>query len=474
MTASSSPNPTPSVLAADVDPAQLARIERCTFGFTKDEWTLAGKLGPDAYVEHHLAPAAIDDSSLDARLALLPTLPMSPPQAQAIAAQHFAVQELKHAALLRAVYSRRQLYERVVEFWTDHFNVFIKDGTVRMLKPTEDREVIRKHALARFEDLLRASMRSAAMLAHLDNDQNGKDGPNENYARELMELHTLGVDGGYSESDVQEAARCLTGWTSWPYTTPLFGTFAFDPATHDLGAKQVLTHAFPAGQGIEDGEHLADLLLAHSALPRFVSRKLARHLLRYEPSPALIDQLVLSWQQTGGQVKPLIRIILGTATFASEKPWLARKLKRPFHFVASLLRALRAEIATPPNIVSATPLTQELRKLGHEPYDWPTPNGYPDTETAWGSSLLARWSFASRLLRGEIEGVSIDPGQIVNSLVATGATSIGSALDRLLTGGRMRDAERRVLDAYCGGSTRWGRIAETIALGASCESFQRH
>lgn len=467
---------TPVLQDAAVDPALLALIERCSFGYTRRELELALLLGPTGYVEYHLAPEAIDDSDLEARLAPLPTLAMTPQQLAMDAGTHHPVQELKHAALLRAVYSKRQLFERVVEFWTDHFSIYIKDGSVRMLKPTDDRDVVRKHAFGRFADLLRASMHSAAMLMYLDNDENRKDGPNENYARELMELHTLGVDGGYQESDVKEAARCLTGWRFLPLGSGSFGTFAFAAEDHDDGPKQVLQHVFPGSNGIKDGEDLAALLIAHPATPRFVGAKLARFLLRAEPSAALIDQVVAVWHATGGNVRALVRTILSPAALAAEQPWLHRKLKRPFHFAVSLLRVLGAELPLPPTLLQPGPLTEELRILGQEPFEWPTPNGYPDLESTWGSTLLARWSFASRLLAGEMAGASIDPNALLVALAGTGAAGWGHALDVLLTGGRMTRRERRLLDGYgaAAGLGVWQDAAERLALAASTESFQRY
>jgi uncharacterized protein (DUF1800 family) len=468
---------TPATISTDVKHTLLrALVERCTFGYTHAEYELAKSLGPRGYVEFHLAKDAIDDSALDADLATLPTLWWTPQQTADHVATNHPVQELKHASILRAVHSRRQLFERVVEFFTDHFNVYIKDGSVRMLKPTDDREVIRRHAFGSFSDLLRASMRSAAMLMHLDNDENSKDGPNENYARELMELHTLGVDGGYTETDVKEAARCLTGFGFWPLGSGAFGSFQFWPAKHDPDAKLVLGQSFPAGLGIADGDRLADVLLAHPSTPRFVSRKLARHLLRYEPAAKTVDAAVAAWTATDGDLRAVIRVLLAERTLLDEQPWAHRKVKRPMHFVASLLRAVGAKVTMPASLMTPGPLTQELRVLGQEPYDWPTPNGYPDLASAWGSALYARWSFASRLLAGSLAGVVVDPAIVLARLAATGETTPGAAVDVLLTGGRFTAAERRAIDDFAASvaAPQWPEVAEWIALGASSRSFQQY
>jgi uncharacterized protein (DUF1800 family) len=465
----------PQVIVANQQDVMLrAIVERCTFGFTLTEWALAKALGPSGYVEYHLAADMIDDSALSAKLQGLPSLGWSPQETLAHTTTNHPVQELKHAAILRAVYSKRQLFERVVEFFTDHFNIYIKDGSVRMLKPTDDRDVIRKHAFGKFSELLRASMRSAAMLMFLDNDQNTKEGPNENYARELMELHTLGVDGGYTETDVKEAARCLTGWSFWPLGSGAFGVFTFNAAAHDQGAKQVLGQSFPANQGIADGDQLAQLLLSHPATPRFVGGKLARHLLRYEPSSELVERIVETWQQTDGDIKSIVRIILAEKTLLQEAPWTHRKLRRPFAFAAWLLRVTHAEIPQPASLMTPGPLTQELRILGQEPYDWPMPNGYPDSVAAWGTGLYGRWSFASRLLDGSLAGASVDANAIVADLAGTGILAPGVAISEMLSGGRMTDKECRILDSYASSAVAPRRkdIAEWIALAASCESMQ--
>lgn len=453
-----------------------ALVEHASFGFTLEEFTLAKSLGYEGYLDHQLAKDAIDDSALDAKLATLPTLAWTAQQAVDHAATNHPVQELKHAAILRAVHSKRQLYERVVEFFTDHFSIYIKDGSVRMLKPTDEREVIRKHAFGKFGDLLRASMRSAAMLMHLDNDENSKDGPNENYARELMELHTLGVDGGYGENDVKEAARCLTGFGFWPLGSGVFGVFQYWASKHDPGAKVVLGQSFPANQGIADGDRLADVLLAHPSTPRFVTRKLARHLLRYEPSERTVASAVAVWESTQGDLKSVIRALLSESTMLHEQPWQHPKVKRPVHFAASLMRAIGATVTMPASLMTPGPLTEELRVLGQEPYDWPTPNGYPDTASAWGSALYARWSFASRLLDGSMAGAVVDPAIVLARLAATGKSTPGAAIDALLSGGRFTAVERRAIDDYAALSpiAQWANVAEWIALGAASRSFQQY
>ncbi|HZL98628.1 MAG TPA: DUF1800 domain-containing protein, partial [Planctomycetota bacterium] len=460
-------------------PALLRRlVERVGYGFRPEEYALALQLGASAYVEHHLDPQAIDDSELDARLAPLVSLSLS---AQQLVDQYIGtgndvlpVHQLKHACVLRAVYSKRQLFEKVVEFWSDHFAVKQTKGTVRYLKVVDDRDVIRAHAFGRFRDLLAASAHSAAMLRFLDNDTNTLAGPNENYARELLELHTLGVTGGYTEQDVKEAARCLTGWHFVPWGGSPYGEFSFVPGLHDQGAKLVLGHVFPAGGGQSDGETLIELLADHPSTPRHVGRKLARWLLRYEPSAALVDAVAARWQATDGDLREVVREILSP-------PWLAEaqlgehpKLRRPFHYAMGLLASLRAEIAHPAAWTTQAPLVAELERLGQRPFEWFDPDGYPDNEGAWASGLQPRWSFASRLLAGQIAGVQLDGPALTAQIAALGAPSPGWAVDLLLTGGAFSDLDRGVLDGYAAGSppSTWPQLAELIALGACARSYQ--
>ena len=255
-------------------------LSRATFGPCADERARAAQLGVEAWIDEQLAPESIADARCDVRLMQLETLQLDRSALFDVPADA-ARGELQQAALLRAIHSRRQLYEVMVDFWSDHFSISTLKGTCAWLKTLDDREVIRPHALGRFADLLRASMRSPAMLTFLDNVDNRAGNPNENYARELLELHTLGVDAGYSQHDVAEVARCLTGWCVdsglW------LGTYRFRPGVHDDQPKQVLDIAIPAGGGEADGDMVCEAILRHPALSRFLARKLARRFVADEP-----------------------------------------------------------------------------------------------------------------------------------------------------------------------------------------------
>ena len=455
-----------------------ALVERCCYGFTPEEFALAQFLGPQAYVERHLNPDAISDAVLDGMLAPLQSLPMTAPQLLIAYINPgngpVPVQQLKHAAVLRAVFSRRQLFERVVEFWTDHFSVRQTKGTVRYLKVVDDREVVRKHALGSFPELLSASAHSACMLRFLDNDTNMLAGPNENFARELMELHTLGVDGGYTETDVKEAARCLTGWRFVPWGSAPWGTFQFFPEEHDFGEKVVLGHVFAAGGGQSDGETLLQILAEHPSTAKYVAGKLARRLLGYDPPQALVNEVAAAYTATGGDVRSMIRIVLAPQWLLAAKPVQQPKLRRPHHFVAGLLRSLGAQIVPPDTYMKPTPIVTELLNMGQIPFEWFEPDGYPDNEAAWASGLQPRWSFASRLLAGEMVGATVDPTLVLQRLAATGQTELAAAVDVLLTGGAFSDLDRQVLADYAAlfPVLDWTVISEVLALGASSRSYQ--
>lgn len=376
-------------------------LSRTTFGARQEEIEHARAMGYSAWIETQLDHESIDNSALESVLsAALPTLAWSNRQLienSLNADNRFqAVRELRAATYARQLHSPRQLYEVMVEFWTNHFNIEHLDGPLREFKTVDDREVIRRHALGSFRDLLQASAKSVAMLYYLDNYTNVATGPNENYARELMELHTLGIDGGYSETDVKEVARILTGWSIDARIGS--GTeivFKFNPLAHDLSAKHALGTDFPAGHGLDEGERLLDLLAAHPSTARFIAGKLVRRFVADAPPQSLIDRLSTTFLQTSGNIRALLRELLNSPEFRASAD---AKLKRPAEFVASVLRVTGAR--TTNNYPGR--LSEVLGTLGQVPYGWPAPNGYPDVAGYWisSNSVLARWNFVFDLLEG--------------------------------------------------------------------------
>ncbi len=410
-------------------------LNRLTFGARPGDMERVKAMGVEAFIAQQLDPDSLDDTALRTKLGKLPTLAMatpviieqySPPKvvavpspipsptanptstmqnstvpksmdssaatAQAPAAStdkpatpkprapaknpQMVVTELQRAALLRGVYSQRQLYEVMVSFWENHFCIFAYKDADRYLLTGFDREAVRPFTLGRFRDLLGATAHSPAMLFYLDNWQssqprsypagNGKParttgGINENYARELMELHTLGVNGGYTQKDVQEVARCFTGWTIQKPNEE--GLFLFRPGMHDDGEKMVLGHRIPAGGGISDAERVLDILASHPSTARFIATKLARRFIADEPPPSLIDRAADKFLKTDGSIRETLRVIISSP-----------------------------------------------ERMGQQVFGRLTPDGFPDKADQWlaSGSLLERFNFASALATNRIKGTRID------------------------------------------------------------------
>src|SRR5262249_21491964 len=380
-----------------------------------------------------------------------PSRPPQPPQPQQPPAkkqqpardQQQPLRELQQAKLLRAIFSEKQLQEVMVDFWFNHFNVFGQKDADRWLLTSYERDVIRPHALGRFKDLLTAVSQSPAMLYYLDNflsqmeqpapppkfDADGnplpqprRPGLNENYARELMELHTLGVDGGYNQKDVIEVARCFTGWTIGP---PGNRAFTFRPRIHDRGEKTVLGTRIVPGGGIEDGLRTLDLLSKHPSAAKFVPPKLRQRFVAHEPPAALVDRVAARFTETGGDIREVVRAILTSPEFFSPKNY-RNKIKSPLELVASMIRATGASTN------GAGPLIQAVTRMGAPLYLCQPPTGYGENSSEWLSSatLLERMNFAVALTRHRIKcspvevsrfappGATNDADRIIDQLLA--------------------------------------------------------
>ncbi len=361
-------------------------LNRITWGVRPEELARAEAMGYEAYLDEQLHPETIDDAETEARLRLLPVLQMDRHTLYALdETEGRSYQALVKGVVIRAVYSKRQLLERMVDFWADHLNVAGDDFVVDRV--IYDREVLRKHALGKFRDLIFASAKSPAMLMYLDNYISEAEHPNENYGRELLELHTLGVDGGYTETDVKEVARALTGWTVHDGTKT---GFYFDPEMHDDGEKHVLGHTLPAGRGIEDGLHAIDLAVNHPSTARFLSRKLCIRFVADDPPQSLVESTTAVWQQTDGDIRQVMRHILTSQEFLQS---VGQKLRRPLDFFIGALRATGTQIS------EFWELEQLLKTLGQTPLGWLPPDGYPDRAERWMSTggLVARWNAAAYL-----------------------------------------------------------------------------
>ncbi len=415
--------------------------------------------------------------------------------------------ELQASRILRAVYSERQLQEVMVDFWTNHFNVFAGKGADRWLLPSYDRDTIRPASLSKFSTLLVATAQSPAMLFYLDNFQSvspnaqrgsepgalqrpraqrdslmgllmegrrrrvamidrgdpnmqrqpgtnmpprpasaqqakqQKRGINENYARELMELHTLGVDGGYTQKDVQEVARCFTGWTIFSprgagaAASALMGqaarenagTFYFNARTHDDGEKTVLGHKIPAGGGMKDGLMVLDILAHHPATAKFIATKLVRHFVSDDPPKALVDRVAATFTKSDGDIRDTLRAIFFSPEFNSQEAYRA-KIKRPFELVVSAIRILGGDTNGGPQ------LHQWIARMGQPLYGFQTPNGYSDTAASWVNTggLLERMNFGLALASNRIPGTLVDLNRLIAGTAKSAAMDQTKVMDEFL------------------------------------------
>jgi uncharacterized protein (DUF1800 family) len=457
LSAGAGPYPPPA--GDDVDPITHA-VGRMSFGLRPGDHARVRSLAADAEraVERHLdaqlAPDVIDDHAADARLARYAELGDSPGELYEYKEQ-VLLASLTTAALLRARYSERQLHAVMVDFWTDHFNIDSSKGDCRWLKAADDRDVIRAHALGSFPELLRASSVSPAMLWYLDGRVNRYgapgDRPNENYARELLELHTLGVHGGYSQRDVMEVARALSGWTVRSRREVVFGLgkVEFRPEWHDDGEKQVLGRVIPAGLGSRDLDAVMDIVSLHPSTARHLATKLCRRFIADDPPAAAIVAAASTFVASRGNIASTLRTLFATPEFTNCR---RTKLKRPFHFVVSALRATDARTDGGPA------LHEMLRRMGHAPYQYPTPEGYADDEASWLGTLLWRWNFAAALAGNRISGTRMEPGALRAALGGD------DGLRAHLLGRRPTPAERDILAA----------VPDSLPLLLASPAFQRH
>lgn len=307
------------------------------------------------------------------------------------------IRQLQQAAFLRAAHSPWQLRERMVDFWGNHFSIFAKKGLAAYRKPEDERNVARAHVFGSFSDMLMASAKSTAMLLYLDQQASSAANPNENYARELLELHSLGVDAGYTQQDVMEVARCFTGWSEERRFLRKAGSFRFREDLHDSGPKSVLGHQIPAGGGVEDGEKVVRIAATHPATAKHLATKLCDSLLGSD-DPQAISAVATTFEENKGDIKATLRTVHEQFEQGHDKP----AIKRPFDYMVSALRVTGA--STDGN----TELQAHLRNMGQPLYEWPMPDGYPTDTPSWTGSLLARWNFASDLAQDGIKGTRAD------------------------------------------------------------------
>jgi len=480
-------------------------LNRLAFGPRPGDVDAVMKDGVNTWIEQQLHPEAIPDRAVEARVAGLPTMKLSNAQivktyyepvlmarqkANAEAKEgdvdkkdarrelmrdipfdkrpQVVMNDLLSQRILRAAESDRQLNEVMVDFWMNHFNVFAGKGIDRFLLTSYERDVIRPHIWGRFEDLLLATAKSPAMLFYLDNArsvaapenrplmaqrigrrmmemnpqlQNRQGGLNENYAREIMELHTLGVDGGYTQKDVTELARVLTGWT---ITTQRDGgqgaAFIFRPMLHDAGSKTVLGVRLAPGGGMEEGEKMIHILAHHPATAHHVAYKLCQRLVADDPPAKLVDRVAAKFLATDGDLRETVRAIISSPEFWDPKSYRA-KVKSPFEYAISAVRAVNAQITDP------TPIARALQQIGEPLYGAQPPTGYSDKADVWinTGALMNRLNFALALAANKLPGVHGDVVALIPAKEAADASHSVEALAQALTGGNLTEETRSTI-----------------------------
>ena len=431
-------------------------LNRLGYGPRPADVARVREMGVAAYLDQQLHPESLENGALGEALAGYPVLTASTaqlvkdyPQPTAELRQRVAqgdmtrrelrqlmpparrpaviIQQIQAAAVTRAIGSEAQLEEVLAAFWFNHFNVYSQKGPVRWMVPAYERDAIRPHVLGRFRDLVLATARHPAMLFYLDNWMSKREGLNENYARELMELHTLGVDGGYTQQDVTEVARAFTGWT---IDRPRQGgSFLFRAALHDQGSKRVLGQTIPAGGGEGDGTRVIDLLVRHPSTARFIATKLARHFVSDDPPATLVDRLAAAFRSSDGDIRAVMTALVTSPEFWSREAYRA-KIKTPFEVVASAMRALDGRLD--PSRGGAAPLAREVGRLGQPLYEAQPPTGYPDRAESWVNTgaLLGRMNFALGLAHNRVRGAAVNLDAVLGTVDRAAPAEV---LDRLLT-----------------------------------------
>jgi uncharacterized protein (DUF1800 family) len=483
------------------DEAIAHALDRLGYGARPGDIERIKRTGLEAWITRQLHPETISDKATENRLADYSTISMSasallneypqvnvaakrlgitveeynkrvqdslhPPQGQRALPDkrpQVILSELMMAKLVRAIYSERQLQEQLADFWFNHFNIFAnKDQEIYLIGEYE-RDAIRPYTLGKFRDMLSATAHNPAMLIYLDNwlsadaaaierakhatpeqrrawkdlpGYGNKRGLNENYGRELMELHTLGVDGGYSQQDVISVAKCFTGWTVRdPQNKP---EFVFDPRIHDSAQKIVLGKKIKDGN-IRDGERVLDLLVAQKATAHHISYKLAEHFVSDQPPAALVDRMSKTFQKTKGDLRQTVRTMIYSPEFWSRNSYRA-KIKTPFELVASTARALGADVDAP------TYLVGWIERIGEPLYRCQPPTGYKDDAATWVNTgaLLSRLNFALTLATNKVRGTTVD---VLSRLGGDVGDDPARAMDRavdVFLGGQISPASRATL-----------------------------
>jgi uncharacterized protein (DUF1800 family) len=425
-------------------------LKRLTYGARPPDRDRIVAVGESAWLTEQLNPASLDTAAVDAKITALPALSMAPADLFAAYpnnAYRQATAQLQLAVAIRAVESPAQLYERMVEFWSDHFNVPLEGRAISLYKIVEDREVIRRHALGKFKDLLLASATSPAMLVYLDNYVSKVGAINENYGRELLELHTVGV-GNFTEADVVATARLLTGWSVNNTTR----TFQYKGANNDPAPLTIMGWTRPtSGVRFTHGVEFLLWLGMQPACARHVCTKLARRFVSDRPDTALVDAMVAAWLANDSAIGPVLRAMVAHPAFNAAAN---QKFRRPLDYSNFVLRALRCSIAASTDTNQIRRVGNAMGRMGQLPFTWPAPNGYPDVEGAWLNTggLIARWNWVGDVVGRGFNLISYATTALRPTLGGKTAPEIYDLVSQYLVLESVTDAGQVVLNNQLGWS----------------------
>ncbi|MCW5936011.1 MAG: DUF1800 domain-containing protein [Fimbriimonadaceae bacterium] len=454
--------PNPGVYKNWTDPAlRLAR--RITQGMDADTASQAKQLGYDRFLSQQINFSAIDDSACENVVkqkwprVLLPIGALKNFNDDWVTSQQVA-----EATIYRSIYSKRQLFQRMVEFWVDHFNVWI-DAVPGPIFATYNYDRIRRNAMGNFKTLLRSVAFSPAMLHYLNADRNFCSNPNVNFARELMELHTISSSGGYTPQDIVSVALAFTGWRwEWDRNKKTYGTFKFEMDAHAIGAKVVLGEVIPGGMR-EEGERVLDILAAHPNCAKFITAKLCRWFLGEDAPQTVLDAAAAAFTRTGGDIKTVLRTILAQDNVVRSAP----RYKRPYHLFINGLRSSKAALTGD----MWTFRVGHLERAGHAPFQWETPDGYPDRFEFWSDAALPRINFALNLANNRIWGMTCDIPAMIGA--DRDPDRVRDILNFAYFGGEMSTVDRDALEQFLrGGLLTDERLRGAAALCMASPSFQ--
>ncbi len=443
--------------------AETMLLRRATYGPREVDKAEIREMGVETWLNRQLTMTANDDRECETAIQThFPRMAMGFKTLRFLENDWETSQELIGATMYRAINSKRQLLERMVEFWFDHFNIYMyKVGAWQTVDYVNN--VIRKHALGKFPDMLWACAHHPAMLNYLDNVSSTGGNPNQNYARELMELHTLSSTGGYTQTDVEEVARCFTGWSAqWDRQQPDYAQFLFYEWAHDDGIKTVLGNTIAAGGGKVDGERVLQILVNHPNTAAFLAKKMVAWFLGVGNFATLENLVAQTYMRTGGDIKEMLKVILRRNTLLVAKP----KFKRPYHLFVSAIRGLNGNVTDFNGIRWAY-----LGQSGHEPYTWVTPDGYSDETDFWTGLMLPRWNFMLNTMAGGVREINFD-WQALLQQARTPATIV-DRMNQVFFCGELPQMERDRLTAFLSAQPLDdNRLRGSIALAMCTPAFQ--